>query len=303
MPSKRKSSSRCDDTATKSNIDPCENYPIDSPSSSDQTRTFQEPSPQPRQSRRTKKRHKRQPLDDITAVILNGSTEETHDNVAPSVVMGTVSDEELPPPPTLTRQNAYNASDVLLELLQTRVLVKPKIKRVRPPRSTSTKTRVQSQKVTAIPLPSWMSKKADLSDLVTILRHNHSTNSVYIDITDEAAPYNEYTLSIVRHLIRKARQYPSICSEWNVVTFSFPRKIIYSIPLNGRNADRGKSGQLRAFTAIACFSMMFPEQSDKITTNVLKDCGYGTAKASLFIKTWHEVESLNKSIIETVDSK
>ena len=184
------------------------------------------------------------------------------------------------------RQLRGEHNAVLLELIRRRVVTRPKkikkAKKAQPLGGGGPKKRRRKAKT---PAPEWLSKDATLDDLVAVLEMDQKTDEIYVDVSNADAPYDTLTLPMVRHFIRKARTYPSMCSEWNTVALMHDDERV-SIPMNGRSASRcnGAAGD-RAYAAMDALADKLGF-GDQITTNVLKDCGYGSKKAAQFRTQW-----------------
>lgn len=187
------------------------------------------------------------------------------------------------PQPVLVRSDTMSK----LSKVKSRVVVKPK--RVRKSKKTvrfkTTKPRKRG------PKPAWMLKSATVDDIVNVLMLVDDGNEVYINVSDQPEPFNKFTLPMVRHLAKKARKYPEICTEWNVLGLCTDGKVdeeptFHKIPLNGRNSVRaGDAAQTRAHQALDAFKDLGFEDC---TTNVLKDLGFGSKKATEYLQSWKE---------------
>ena len=207
-----------------------------------------------------------------------------------------MSSDSPPQQPVLERQNAMGPEDFKLARIKARVVKRP----VRPKRNRSAAVPVLNADGTprkrvkfADNKPAWLKKDADLEALAEILSLWVSTDEVYVDLSEQEAPYNVFTLPIVRHLAKKARQFPEICVEWNVLGLSLSDEgsTTYKIPLNGRNSTRnGNAAKLRAYAALQTFSTMGFEPC---TANVLKDLGFGSKKATEYLKSWSSTTAVS----------
>jgi hypothetical protein len=173
---------------------------------------------------------------------------------------------------------------VLLEIIQRRVLSRPKRtkkpKKMEDPCNSPKKRRRRTKP----PLPAWLAKGATLDDMVSVLEMDQKSDEIYIDVSSCASPHDTLTLPMVRHFIRKARAYPSMCSEWNTVSIKHNGERL-AIPMNGRNATRTDgAAATRAYAAMDVFANKMDFKP--ITTNVLKDLGYGSKKAAQFRTQW-----------------
>lgn len=179
---------------------------------------------------------------------------------------------------------------ILLELLNRRVLTRPKKTSKKPvvydaDGQPVKRTRKRIEKI----LPPWMRKDATLSDMVDILQLEVDTDEVYIDTTAEPAPFDMCTLAVIRQIAKKAVEFPSICAKWNTISIAYAdanqdAARVY-IPMNGRHATRVHGAAMtRAFEAMDAIEQLVGFQD--ITTNVLKDLGYGSKKATLYRLAW-----------------
>lgn len=178
---------------------------------------------------------------------------------------------------------------VLLQLLKTRVLVKPrppKKPRVKRAGATGLDGATKKRKRSKVNKPAWMAKGATLDDLIAVLDIQEGSEMVYVNVEAQQAPYNTFSTKVVRQLLRMAKKHPSMCSEWNTVALLHDSDFV-SIPMNGRNAPRGAGrSRQRAFDALNAFKSLGCEDVDVAS---LKDLGYGSSKAREFKAMWDAV--------------
>lgn len=215
------------------------------------------------------------------------ATKEEYDNVV----------SELRGEQQLTAAWQQQHDTVLLELIRRRTVVRPKpVKKTKKSQGLTGGGPKKRRRKAKTPAPVWMSKDATLDDLVAVLDMDQETDEIYIDVKNADPPYDTLTLPMLRHFIRKARQYPSICSKWNTVSVKQGDERL-SIPMNGRNATRTNGAACtRAYAAMDVFADKLGFTSG-ITTNVLKDLGYGSKSASTYRAQWHE----DRGLVHTVD--
>lgn len=200
----------------------------------------------------------------------------------------------------LELQREHDAT--LLEIISRRVLARPKkAKKVKKRQDNlSDGGPKKRRRKTKHPIPMWLSKDATLDDLVAVLQMDQESDEIYVDVTGADAPYDTLTLPMVRHFIRKAREYPSMCSEWNTVAIKKGEERL-SILMNGRNASRTDgAAALRAYAAMDVFTDKFGFTG--ITTNVLKDLGFGSKKAAHFRSAWYAGRELLEPLSDIEES-
>ena len=170
---------------------------------------------------------------------------------------------------------------------------RPKRKRKqRLPTSSSSSTKEKKPRTggTKKAKPAWLHNLASLVDLIPIIALSKKQNeeegtSIYFDVQEQEPPYNTYTPKIIRHLARKAREYPQLCLKWNTLGCKFDGQIV-EIPLNGRHASRSEGDSLargqRAFDAFKQLGC-----NSKPSTSFMKDLGYGAVRSAEILSKWN----------------
>lgn len=194
------------------------------------------------------------------------------------------------PPPTLTRTDTMTPfeDEAHLELFNKLQSMEGPAK---PKRKRRKKVKLQPSKIVGgAPRrgdkPEWLANTATLRELIPVL--SVSAGEVVFDISEQPHPYNKYTAKILRQFTKKSREYPQLCSGWNIISCKKGDEII-RIPLNGRHATRGTGDSIqRGKQAFITFKKLGIEAKPSIS--MLKDLGYGAARAVQLLKLWEEVE-------------